>query len=168
LQELIDRLINDVANPALAEIDARALPGVINAKDADKINIWVGKEDLEGYAGQLFGILDAIPDNQEREAAFWVLYHVVNGTLHIAKSGIYPLNEAQHSADFQAAKMRAGRPRNTAERNRMRQSVIDEIEKKVDKLPPVKKLLSLVNAQLKKKTISGATLRRLLENRHHS
>jgi hypothetical protein len=99
---------------------------------------------------------------------FWALYRVINGTFLIAKSGIHPLDEMQHSQALQAAAARAGRPRNTAERNKMRQSVIDEIEKKIGKLPPVKKLLPLVNAQLKKKPISDATLRRLLENRRHS
>jgi hypothetical protein len=139
-------LINDVAIPALAGIDTRALRGVINARVADEINIEAGKEDLEENAGTLFRILDRIPDNQEREAAFSALYRVIHGTFRIAKSEIYPIDEMRHSDDLRALTMR-GRPRhNTPERDRIRQSVIDGIEKQ-RKLPPVKELLYLVHGR---------------------
>jgi hypothetical protein len=151
-KELIDRLTNDVAIHALADIDAHAdkhtSPGIINASGADAINIWGGKEDLEAHAGHLFGILDGIPDNQEREAAFWALYHVIHGTFNIAKSGIYPLDEMRHSQALQAAVLRARRERTITARNAIIQSVIDEA-KKQGKLPSAKReLLDLVNARL--------------------
>jgi hypothetical protein len=135
------------------------------AKEADDLNIASGKEDLASYAVTLCRALDAIRDDHDRHNAYDALYHVVNGTFLIAKSGIDPLNEQQRSQDKQAAVMRARRERELAERDLIVCSLITELEKKEGKRLPAKRLLDLVNNAIAGPKIKIGVLYGILKKR---
>jgi hypothetical protein len=151
-KELIDHLTNEVAVRALADITAhtnkRGLPGIIDARFADQLNIEGGREDLQSYAPDLYRILDAIPDDHERNAAYMALHGIVRGTLNIAKSGIYPLDEMRHSNNLQAAASRVGQARRKTARYKIVKSVIDEAKQR-GRQRSTRLLLDDANARLK-------------------
>jgi len=145
-KELIDHLINDVAKPALLA-NGRGLSNArLDAEAADVMNIWAGKEDVEGYATTLFNVLDTIPDDERRRKAYAALYHVLHGTFRVAKSGIYPLDEMRHSGRLQATGMRKGTSKDMLARDAIVLSVVAERKKLGEKSK--KRWLGPVNAAL--------------------
>lgn len=156
---LIDSLVKDIADPALAEEpDAE----VVNSRNSGHILIESGKEDLE-YAGALLRILDGL-DESDRDAAYHALYLLIRGTQNIAGYGIIPAAALHRIDAAHGASLRARKSKKTVEKHDLVQAVIAKIEG-TDHLP-IKNLVAPVSDHLKqkgyKKGISERQLSRII------
>jgi hypothetical protein len=94
----------------------------------DGWNIAAGKDDLTtGYA-DLSGVLDMVRDAEDRHAAYVALYRVIYGAFLVAKSGTYPLGEAQYSDRARGRVMRFEKRRKPNARRDTILSAIAEYE----------------------------------------